>query len=71
MKKPLPAFLRHPLAREIGLALLVKLILIAAIFYAFFGGPAVPTDADSVAARLVGPEVAAPSSSTSGSDHAH
>jgi hypothetical protein len=53
MKKTMPDFLHHPLAREIALAIVIKLLVIVALFYAFFDGRAVDTDADSVAARLV------------------
>jgi hypothetical protein len=52
MKKSLPDFLQHPLAREISLAIVVKLLVIVAIFYAFFEGRAVHPDADAVADRL-------------------
>ena len=53
MKKFLPAFLLHPLGREIALAIVIKLLVIVAIFYAFFDGHAVAPDADDVADRLV------------------
>ncbi|MBT9539426.1 cytochrome oxidase putative small subunit CydP [Thiobacillus sp.] len=53
MKKFLPDFLQHPLGREIALAIAIKLLVIVAIFYAFFDGRAVDPDADSVADRLV------------------
>jgi hypothetical protein len=53
MKKHLPAFLQQPLGREIALAIAIKLVVIAAIFYAFFAGHAVDPDADSVADHLV------------------
>jgi hypothetical protein len=53
MKKPSPEFLRHPLGREIALAIAIKLVVIVAIFYAFFDGRAVQPDADSVADRLI------------------
>jgi hypothetical protein len=52
-KKPMPEFLYHPLAREIALAIVIKLLVIVALFYAFFDGRAVQHDADSVADRLV------------------
>lgn len=70
MRKPMPAFLQHPLAREIALAIAIKLVLLAAIFYAFFAGHGVRTDADSVAERLANPQHVAHSPSTSGSSHA-
>lgn len=70
MKKPLPAFLQHRFAKEIAAAIAVKLVLIAAIFYAFFAGHAVPTDPASVADRLLKPSSAPPTHSTSGSSHA-
>lgn len=54
MRKPLPSFLQHPLAREITLAIVVKLLVIVAIFYAFFDGRAVHPDA--VAERLANPQ---------------
>ncbi len=53
MKKFLPDFLQHPLGREIALAIAIKLVVIVAIFYAFFDGRAVDPDADSVADRLL------------------
>ena len=53
MKKSMPDFLHHPLAREIALAIIIKLLVIVALFYAFFDGRTVHTDADSVADRLV------------------
>jgi hypothetical protein len=56
MKKPMPTFLQHPLAREITLAVVVKLLLIVAIFYAFFSGHATHPDADAVADRLANPQ---------------
>jgi hypothetical protein len=56
MRKPLPSFLQHPLAREITLAVVVKLLVIVAIFYAFFDGRAVHPDADAVAERLANPQ---------------
>ncbi len=55
MKKRMPAFLHHPLAREITVAIVIKLLVIVAIFYAFFSGHAIHTDADSVADRLANP----------------
>jgi len=57
MTKHLPAFLQHRLAREITLALAIKLAVIAALFYAFFDGRALPTDAEVVADRLVRPHL--------------
>jgi len=53
MKKSMPDFLHHPLAREITLAVVIKLLVIAALFYAFFYGRASQPDADSVADHLV------------------
>lgn len=53
MKKSLPKFLQQPLGREIALAIVIKLVVIVAIFYAFFAGHAVDPDADSVADHLV------------------
>lgn len=70
MRRPMPAFLHHPFAREIALAIAIKLVLITAIFYAFFAGHSVPTDPESVADRLVKPQHLAPPQSTSGSSHA-
>lgn len=58
-KIPVPAFLHQPLAREIALALVIKLLVIVAIFYAFFDGRAVHPDANAVAERLVSPQQAA------------
>jgi hypothetical protein len=52
MKKPMPDFLHHPLARDLALAIVIKLLVIVALFYAFFDGRAVHTDAASVADRL-------------------
>lgn len=56
MKKSIPAFLHHPLVREIALAIVIKLLVIVAIFYAFFDGRAVRPDADAVAERLANPQ---------------
>lgn len=56
MKFALPAFLHRPLAREIAIAIAVKLVVIVAIYYAFFDGRAVPTDPDAVAERLANPQ---------------
>ncbi|MDO9010123.1 MAG: hypothetical protein Q7U80_18040, partial [Thiobacillus sp.] len=53
MKKNLPKFLQQSLGREIALVIAIKLLVIVAIFYAFFDGRAVDPDADSVADRLV------------------
>lgn len=58
IKKSLPRFLRHPLAREISLAIVIKLLVIAAIFYAFFDGRGLRPDADMVAERLANPQQA-------------
>jgi hypothetical protein len=60
MKSVLPDFLRDRLGREIAIALVIKLAVIAAIFYAFFDGRSVPTDPDAVAERLTNPPVATP-----------
>ena len=56
MKNIMPTFLQHPLAREIALAIAIKLLVIAAIFYAFFDGRALQPDADAVAERLANPQ---------------
>jgi len=56
MKIPMPSFLQHPFAREIALAIVIKLLLIAAIFYAFFDGRILHPDADAVAERLASPQ---------------
>jgi len=55
MKKSIPAFLHRPLAREVTLAIVIKMLVIVAIFYAFFDGRAVRPDADAVAERLANP----------------
>jgi hypothetical protein len=55
MNKHLPLFLQHPLAREIALAIVIKLAVIVAIFFAFFDGQSVSTDAEAVADRLANP----------------
>ena len=70
MSKPMPDLLQQPLAREIALAIAIKLILIATIFYAFFDGHALHPDADAVAERLANPHPPAQSQPPSGSDHA-
>lgn len=57
MTRHLPAFLHHRLAREISLALVIKLAVIAALFYAFFDGRSLPTDAEVVADRLASPHL--------------
>ena len=56
MKKSMPIFLQHPLAREITAAVIIKMLVIVAIFYAFFSGHAIDPDADAVAERLANPE---------------
>jgi len=56
MRNPLPSFLQHPLAREIALAIVIKLLVIVAIFYAFFDGRVLNPDADAVAERLASPQ---------------
>ncbi|MFN3750878.1 MAG: cytochrome oxidase putative small subunit CydP [Thiobacillus sp.] len=53
MNMQLPAFLQHPLAREIALAIVIKLVVIGVLFFAFFDGHAVPTDPAAVAERLI------------------
>lgn len=53
MRKPMPSFLQHPLAREIAIAIAIKLVVVAAIFYAFFDGRSVEPDAAAVAERLI------------------
>lgn len=60
MKFALPDFLRNRLGREITIALVIKLAVIAAIFYAFFDGRSVPTDPDAVATRLAHPHSSTP-----------
>ncbi|MHB1075975.1 cytochrome oxidase putative small subunit CydP [Thiobacillus sp.] len=71
MKPPMPTFLHHPLAKEISLAIAIKLVVIAVIFYAFFDGHALHPDADAVAERLANPNQPVHSSqSSSGSPHA-
>jgi cell division protein FtsN len=55
MKKAMPTFLQHPLAREITVAIVIKLLVIVAIFYAFFSGHAIHPDADAVSDRLANP----------------
>lgn len=52
MRKRMPSFLQHPLAREIALAIAIKLVVVAAIFYAFFDGRSVQPDAAAVAEHL-------------------
>ncbi len=68
MKPPMPDFLQHPLAREIAVAIAIKLLVIAAIFYAFFDGCAPHPDAGAVAERLANPHP--PVQSPPGSSHA-
>ena len=51
-----PTFLQHPLAREIALAIVIKLAVIVGIFFAFFDGRAVQTNADVMAERLASPQ---------------
>lgn len=70
MKLPMPTFLQHPLARDISLAIAIKLLVIAAIFYAFFDGHALHPDADAVAERLANPDQPTQSQPPSGSSHA-
>ncbi len=52
MRKLTPSFLQHPLAREIALAIAIKLVLVVAIFYAFFDGRSVHPDAAAVGEHL-------------------
>jgi hypothetical protein len=70
MKPRMPTFLHHPLAREISLAIAIKLLVIAAIFYAFFDGHALHPDADAVAKQLANPDQPTQSQPPSGSSHA-
>ncbi|MGA7180610.1 MAG: cytochrome oxidase putative small subunit CydP [Thiobacillaceae bacterium] len=52
---------KHPLAREIGVILVVKLIVIFAIAHAFFGPDTKPkVDADSVAKAVLDRAVPSP-----------
>jgi hypothetical protein len=62
MNKHLPTFLQHPLAREITLAIVIKLAVIMGLFFAFFDGRAVPTNADVIAERLAGHQQTTPHS---------
>lgn len=70
MKPPLPTFLQHRLAREVTLAIAIKLLVIAAIYYAFFDGHALHPDADAVAERLANPNPPTQSQSPARSSHA-
>ncbi len=70
MKKAMPTFLQHPLAREITVAIVIKLLVIVAIFYAFFNGQASHPDADAIAERLASPHQPAQSQPSSRSSHA-
>ena len=70
MKLILPVFLHHPLAREISLAIVIKLLVIVAIFYAFFAGQAPHPDADAVAERLANSTQPVQSKPSLGSSHA-
>jgi hypothetical protein len=55
-------FFKHPLAREISVILVVKLIVILAIAYAFFGPDTkVKVDPDSVAKVLLEHTATSPS----------
>ena len=56
MKYLTPTWPKHPLAREIALAVVIKLLVIVALYYAFFAG-APRLDADAVADRLIQPQV--------------
>lgn len=56
MKQSTPSLLHHPLAREIAIAIIIKLMVIVAIYFAFFSGHAIHPDADAVAARLASPK---------------
>ena len=68
MDKYLPTFLQHPLAREITLAIVIKLAVIVGLFFAFFDGRTVPTTPDVIAERLAGQQPTTPHSS--GNAHA-
>ena len=70
MKPPMPTFLQHRLAREITLAIAIKLVLIAERFYAFVGGQTLDRDADAVAERLANPNLPDQSQPPSRSSHA-
>ena len=70
MKPPLPTFLQHRLAREVTLAIAMKLLVIAAIYYAFFDGHALSPDADAVAERLANPNLPTQSQPPSRNSHA-
>lgn len=60
LKIALPDFLHHRLAREIAFAIAIKLVVIAAIFYAFFDGRTVSTNPDTVADRIANPQQPSP-----------
>lgn len=70
MRPPLSTFLRDPLARELTVAIAIKLLVIAAIFYAFFDGRASQPEADAVAARLANPGPSTQSQPPAESAHA-
>ncbi len=54
MEKILGPLLKHPLAREIAVIVVIKLIVIAAIGFVFFGPDSKPkVDADSVAQAVL------------------
>ncbi len=55
MNLQIPAILQHPLAREIALAIVIKLVLISVLYFAFFDGRTVSTDPATVAERLIAP----------------
>ncbi len=56
MKLDLPDCLHHRLVREIALAIVIKLVVIVALYHAFFADHGVTVDPDTLADRLANPQ---------------
>ncbi|MCA1926517.1 MAG: hypothetical protein LDL16_09610 [Thiobacillus sp.] len=56
MKLDLPDCLQHRLVREIALAIVIKLVVIVGLYYAFFAGHGVAVDPDTLADRISNPQ---------------
>lgn len=55
-KNLFPAWLQNPLAREITLTLVIKLVVIVAFYHAFFADHQVSVNPDTLAEHLANPQ---------------
>lgn len=56
MKKVFPFWPQNRLAREIALTLVVKLVVIVALYHAFFADHGVTVDPDTLADHIANPQ---------------